>query len=140
MESIKAEGVIESKEETVTKKGKPYLKFTIGGKVYNDFELAGKDCRVNDKVVFYYQENTVGDRVYKNIASIGLPDTYAEKSAEELSQTQKEVDSSYANGAREGMFWNNAIQLCISEQKTSIADIQAWYRRIKKAFDERNNG
>jgi hypothetical protein len=68
-------GVVEKKEECVTKKGDKYWKFVIDGKTYSLFEYpAGEKVSVGDNVKIVWteseKESQYGPVTYKNLKSI----------------------------------------------------------------------
>jgi len=74
-EVFEGTGVIETKEEAVTKKGDKYWKFTVDGKKYGLFEYeAGTKVSSGDNVKMYWHETegqgTHGPITYRNLKSI----------------------------------------------------------------------
>ena len=154
MEAKSGTGNIESKEEGSSKNG-PYWKYTINGKIFSFWEYdEGQKIKVGDNVKMEWEEKegqgSHGPITYRNLKCIyKTNDSRSSTSDEDLAKEEKEVSrqmgggvaphgTSYSEGAKEGMFWNNAIALCISEKKSNVRDIQAWYHRLKKGFEDRN--
>ena len=68
-------GTIESKTESVTKKGDKFWKFKIDGKTYSLFEFeAGRDVEIGDQVKMFWTETEgagqFGAVTYRNLNSI----------------------------------------------------------------------
>ena len=84
---------------------------------------------------------------YENVKSfVPSGDHYNTCSEEELNKTKQEVDNaigggtatkptSRPNGARNGMIFNNAIALCIAENKTTKEDIKNTFEYLRDLLD-----
>ena len=165
-EPLEGSGIIDEKIEAKTKKDKLYWKFKINGMTFNMFEYdAGTKVSTGDKVKYFYIENKgefQGNEVtFRNLKSIFKDteyengDEYEHKrsiatmsvpfepshSGEIEHKGQDRVVSlspvkSYENGARTGMIFNNAVQLCIEENKTRTEDIEERFIKLKNLLDK----
>ena len=158
-------GVIEEKIEAMSKKGAYWkYKIVLEGKdnpnTFNFFDYeVGSKVKTGDEVQIFCNENEgtfKGEPVtYKNLKSIfKIDDTkvdsvLSKKSDKELAKEEKEVNGggraspspqptykSYSEGARIGMIFNNAVQLCIAECKYTNLDIEKRFTSLKKLLDE----
>ena len=139
-------GLVEKKEECLTKKGNAYWKFTIEGKTFNLFEYeAGENVRVGDnaKIVWTEKEGTYqgADVTYKNLKSIfpiegGIPQKEAVSgtNAEEVKSSSYD---SYRNGQRVGMIMNNAVAIAVAENKPTRERIEFWFNTLEVFIREK---
>ncbi len=159
MEVKSLNGKIESKAQKQDKNKKDFWKFEIGGKTYNWFKYEeGQGFNVGDEVNITYEENQVGDRTYKNIKSMGKG--YSSMSDQALSDTHTKVEKemgggspqsisstsstpslypkvSFNNeGARTGMLFRCAVELCIAQKKPEITEIEKWFNSLKTLLNQ----
>lgn len=139
-------GIIEEKSEAISKNGK-YWKFKIklqgqsNPRTFNLFKYEdGNNASVGDKIKLIWVENKgenqIGEEIiYKNLKSIIRIESSSVQKEESIGGGRL----SYNEGARIGMLFNNAIQLCISENKRTAEDIEERFLILKKLLDKLEN-
>ena len=149
-----AKGIIISKEEALTKKDKKYWKFKIEREGKADmFSLweyeAGEKVSVEDQVKLFWTEKEGTGKMGQPITYRNLNSIYREDEAPveevEASHSHPGVapkpengggSGNYNEGAKIGMLFNNAVQLCIAEKKTKVEDIEGWFNTLRALLSQ----
>ena len=153
-------GIIQEKLEKISKKDKPYwsYKITIDEddpetiKTFNFFDYeAGSKVKTGDRVQVYWHENQAdrgfGDQLFRNIKSIFPVELADDQIYEATHSTETDnarsqgggASSVHSEGPRTGMLFNNAVQLCIAENKTKNEDIESRFISLKNLMDKLEN-
>ena len=127
-----------------------------------DYE-AGVGVSIGQKIKAFWTEkegtNKYGVVTYRNLNSMGPTDKYehnqqtfptTDPNPPNVEDAPKEslkpilhkersgssAPTSYNQGARIGMLFNNAVNICIAENKTSIGDIESQFNSLKVLLNQ----